>query len=271
MRHTEVAKSPGHCGYDRQESVVGSCISRHIVAAEKIKITRKGVRVFHDRVKPACLADPEEYDDDQSDRHENTLDQVCRGNGKETAERRIPDDDDSTYDHGGVIIKAEQTVEKRSDRLEARCSIRYKENDDDQRRDACKRMALVAVPSRKEIRNRKCPDLVGVSAKQSRDQQPVEVCSDSETDCSPADLRNTGEVSQSRKTHEQITAHIRSFRTHRRDERSELSSADEELARAAAGSAAVEQHSDQDHGNQIDHDDCQDHSLCRCHNNSPPP
>ena len=118
-------------------------------------------------------------------------------------------------------------------------------------------MALVIISSGEEIRNREGADLIRITAKPFCDQQEVQICADRKTNSCPADFGNTREVSQTRETHQQVTAHVGCLRAHCCDDRSERTTADIEISRTAAASAPVEVRADEQHRTKI-HNNCKD-------------
>ena len=93
---------------------------------------------------------------------------------------------------------------------------------------------------------------MGISAQPCRSEQPVEICSDCEAYCGPADIGNAGEIRESGQTHKQVARHIARLCAHCGNERTELSAAEVEIGGRFVLPRAAEadyQHSDEVDGN----------------------
>ena len=229
MRHSEITKAPRQCGNDREESIRGGRPVNRVIRLCKTQVTGQAARIFHNRSESACLADAEHQNNYQRDGHDDTLDKVSRAGCEETAHGCVEHDDDRADDHRRMVVHAEQAVEELSAGGKARCRIRNKENDNDKRRDQGQNIFFVAETVGEEFRQRNGIRHFRITPEFLCHQKPVKICTDCKSDHGPAYVRNTGQVRQSRQSHQKITAHIGCFRTHRGDERPELSSAQEEI------------------------------------------
>ena len=262
MGHSEVAETPCQRGDDGQETVGSRALVRPVVALEKVQVARKLLRVGDDVVHAACLLDPEEDDDDQSDGHKDTLDQVRGGDRHEAAQRRVGDDDNGTRDHGRVVLNAEEAVEQGSHCLEAGSSVRDKEDDDDKRRDQRNGMFRISVALGEILRDGDGVDLRGIPTQKLCHQQEVQIGAAGEADDGPAALCDARDVGKARKAHQQIGTHVRRFRAHGGDDRSQGTAADVEFIGAVSRSLSAEIETDEQHGAQVCHDGGDDNTLC---------
>ncbi len=129
-----------------------------------------------------------------------------------------------------MIVKAEQRIKELAARRKARGGVRDKEYQDDKRRDAHQDIFLLVKSAGEEVGDSDRADLMGVDTQLLCDKQPVDVCTGSQTDNRPAHVGDTAEVGKSGQTHKQVAAHIGSLRAHGGDDRTELSSAEVEVA-----------------------------------------
>ena len=176
---------------------------------------------MNNRAHTSGLNNSEDNDDHERNRHKDTLYKVRGGNSEESAEDSVADNDDRAENHSYVIFNVEQAVEQCTDRFKSGSGIRNKENQDDKGCNNRNMMLAVIVSSREKVRDRKSTDLIGITAKLACDKKEVKICTDSKSDRCPADFRNTREVCQSRKAHQQVRTHIRCLSTHGCYDRSE--------------------------------------------------
>ncbi len=92
-------------------------------------------------------------------------------------------------------------------------------------------MTLVMVTVGKEIRDGDgVVSYYGIAAETLCYQKPVQIGSDCKSDRGPACVCNTGQICYARETHEKPAAHIRCFRTHCGNDRSELTASEIKVA-----------------------------------------
>ena len=262
MRHAEVAQAPRQRGDDAQRAESAGRALRPVVALRHVQITRQRLRAGEHGLRAARQIHAEEHDDDQRDRHEDGLDEVGGGHGQEAAQHRIADDDRRADEHGHVVVPAKQAAEQHADGLEAGGGVGHKEHDDDQCGNQGEQMALVPVAAGEVIRHGDGAQVLGVDAQALGHQQEVEIGAHRQTDDGPADLRQSGEVRQTRQAHQQIGAHVGGLRAHGGDQRAELAAAEVKIA-GARRTAAGKRHTDanchdevQRHGQRDNHPGC---------------
>ena len=127
MGHTEIAQSPCHCRYDREETVRLFLTSLVVVHIEGGEISWQRFGVVHDTLHAACLVEGEDYDDDKCEGHDDALHEVGGGHGHEAAHDGVGYYDEGTHYHGLMVTYAEQAVEKYADGLETCRGIRDEE------------------------------------------------------------------------------------------------------------------------------------------------
>ena len=151
MGHSKVSQSPGHHGKNGDHAV-GSCgIGNRIVNLGHGQISCKRACVIHNGVPSACNVNSVKNNNDQSNAHYNTLNQICGRNSHKSTHNSISDNHYSAYNHGCVVVKAEQTVKKSSDCLKAGCGIGNKENQDNDGRNAHQNIFLIPIPAGEEL------------------------------------------------------------------------------------------------------------------------
>ena len=164
--------------------------------------------------------DSVKYDNHQRNTHNNTLNQVCGGYGHKTAHDGVTYDYYRSDNHRHMILDSEETGEQCSDRLKARRRIRNKENQNYNRRDTHQNVFLVPETSGKEIRNGNRVAFYRIAAQTLRHNQPVQIGSQTQADSGPTSVRDAGQISDARQSHQEPAAHIGSLRAHRRYQRS---------------------------------------------------
>lgn len=157
MGHPKVAQSPRKGGHNAQAAERCFCAGGNVIALGQIQIAGQRAGVVDHRRQAAGLMDPEEYHGDQGDGHENGLDQIGEGNRHEAAHHRVADHHDGAYDHGGVVIHAEQAVEQRADGLEAGGGVGNEEHQNHHGGDAGKAVLFIPETAGEEVRTVMAP------------------------------------------------------------------------------------------------------------------
>ena len=228
MRHAEVAEAPCHQRYDSQQRI-GLCLAADVSHGQR-QIAGQLLCIIHNIVKAACCVNTEYNDHYKCQSHNDTLDKVSCTCCKESADTCVQDDYDGTDYHCGVILNIKERVEQLAACCKAGRCIWNKENQDYQCSYTLKSVALVTVTVLEEIRNRDRLAVLSVGSQSLCNDEPVYICTYSQTDSRPACLRSTAEECNARKSHKQPAAHIGRFRTHCCNDRAEFSAAQIEIA-----------------------------------------
>ena len=179
---------------------------------------------------------------------------------QEAAERAVQHNDCGAQEHGGHVVHAEHGGEQLAARRKAGSGIGDKEDDNDNGRNQGERVALVPEALGEKLGNGNGMDALGVDTQTLGNQQPVEICADSQTDGSPRRLRKTRHQRKTGQAHQKPAAHVRRLRTHRRDERTELSAAEIEILGALVFLGCLD--TDADHHTQVQHDGNRNDNIC---------
>ena len=265
MRHAKVAEAPCERGDDAQSAVRRGCAARSIVALRHVKVARQRTGIVDDRVQSARLLHAEAYDDDERNGHEDRLDQVGERNGHEAAHHRVQHDHNAADDHCRMILHTKEAVEERADGLEAGRRVGNEENEDHDRRDAGEQMLLISEAAGEKVGDRDGAEFGRIPAQAARDDQPVEIRADGQTDGRPRHLRQSAEVGKARQTHQKVAAHIARLGAHGRDDGAHLAPAEVEVVRAAAAALFAKIHADEHHRDEIENDGHYNNDLCACH------
>ena len=263
--HPEVAQAPGQGGDDAEPAEAGSGAGSGVIALGQAQVAGQSPGVLHDGVQAAGLADAEAHHHNERRRHKDALHQVGGGHGQKAAQHGVADDDHGADDHGGVVIKAEEAVEKGAHCLEAGGGIGNKEHQDHNGRDAGEGVALILVTAGKEVRHRDGPQAVGITADALGHDEPVEVGAHGQADAGPGDLRQAAEVGQARQAHEEVAAHVAGLRAHGGDHGTEAPAAEIEIVGTAAAAPAAEINADKQHRRKVNDDGDKDHDLGTLH------
>ena len=124
-----------------------------------------------------------------------------------------------------MIGEAEKAVEQRADGLEAARRVGHEEDEDDDGRDAHEDVAAVAETLGVELGYRHRPHADAVAAQTARDQQPVHIGADAQTQDRPEGIGQTRDVGQAGNAHQQPRTHVGSLGTHGGHEGAQLASA----------------------------------------------
>ena len=114
-----------------------------------------------------------EYDHDQGNCHDDTLDQVGGGDRQKSSHNGVTYNNNGTHDHSHMIINAEQAGEQSSDSLKTGSGVRDKENQNHDSRDTHQDVLFIVKSSGKEIRNGDSIADYGVTAQPLGYNQPV--------------------------------------------------------------------------------------------------
>ena len=121
---------------------------------------------------------------------------------------------------------------EREKKLRSLCDEEREEYENEYSRDRHNDLLLFAEAVREELGN---SDRVvrsnAVSAESLGDDKPVEVGTDGQTDGGPGGLRQATHHGDGRKTHEEPAAHVGGLRAHGGDQGTQLTAAEEEIAR----------------------------------------
>ena len=128
-----------------------------------------------------------------------------------------------------MVINAEKSTEQFTAGTESRSGIRNKENYNDECSKRHENSLIVLVSYRKIIGNCNRTDMVRVVSEFLCHNEPIKISTYRKTDNRPTYIRSACKQSESRQTHKQITAHIRSLRTHSGNERTEFSASQIEI------------------------------------------
>ncbi len=267
MRHAEVAESPCQRGDNRQRRVRAGLACNRIIGLCKAEVAGQLLRAGDDLIPAAGRPDTETKHRQQCNRHDDGLNKIRERRGKKSAGCRIEHDDDRADDHREMIIHSEQRMKKLPAGRKSGRRIGNEKNDDPDRCQKGQYMLCITVPVGEKLRQRNRVRPLRVAAQLLRDQQPVEIRTAGQPDYRPPHIRSACEICQSRQTHQQITAHIRSLGAHRRDQRPELPASQIEIADRLVFLRQPD--SDAHHRNQIDAHRRQHQKLCSRHIASP--
>ena len=239
MRHTEVAQTPGHGGNDGQESIVADLSGGHIAQFGQAQIACHIVGIVAHSRPTAGRLDAEHQNDDQRQRHDDGLNQVGGGHRQETAQNGVDDDNCGTDQHGSRVVKAEQAVEQLTDGGKAGSGVGDEEYDNDKGANTAQKLPVVRKALGNELRYGDGVDLGGVNAQTLGHQQPVQICTHSQTDGRPGSVGHAGNVSHAGQTHQQPGTHVAGLGTHGRHNGVQTAAAQIEVGGIAGAAAGI--------------------------------
>ena len=262
MGHTEVAKTPGQGGENHQRSVAACLTGVDVGGSSEAEVAGDLLCVCNDGINTAGGVDAEDENNDESKGHDNALDKACDRGCHEAAHCAVSNNDDSGDDHGGHVIKTEEGVEKLAAGGEAGSGIGYKENDNGDGADDLNKLGVVSEAACKEVGNSDGAQLAGVESQSLRNDEPVEVGAQSQTNGGPAGLSHTAEQSQTGNAHQQICTHIGGFSTHCGDNGAHLSGAEVKILGGLIGRVL---YADKQHTHHIDCYSSKNNNRCSSH------
>ena len=136
MGHSKVSQSPGHHGKNGNHAVGSGGIGSGIVNLSHGQVSGQRAGIVHNGIPSAGNVNSVENNNNQSNTHDNALNQICGGNSHKSTHNGISDNDYGADNHSCMIVEAKQTVKQGSDCFKAGCSIGDKENKDNV--DKCK-------------------------------------------------------------------------------------------------------------------------------------
>ena len=152
MGHSKVSQSPGHHGKNGDRAV-GSCgLGNRIVNLGHGQISGQRAGIVHNGIPSACNVNSVKNNNNQSNAHYNTLNQIRGRNSHKSTHNGISDNHHSADNHSCMVVKAEQTVKKSSDCFKAGGSIGNKENQDNDSSNAHQNIFLIPIPAGEELR-----------------------------------------------------------------------------------------------------------------------
>ena len=128
MRHTKVTKPPCQGGTDGQDGIWLRRIGGNVISLMEGQIARQRLCIVDDSIQSACLADTESNYHNQGNGHNDALQQIRCAGCQETTDAGIRNDDNSTQNHGNVIIHAKERLKQFAAGRESGCRIGDKEN-----------------------------------------------------------------------------------------------------------------------------------------------
>ena len=153
MGHAEITETPGQGGGNHQRGVAAGLFCKNAGAGGEAQIAGNGLCVCNYRVPSAGSTDAEEEDDDEGKGHHNALNETGDGGSHETAEGAVGHNHDGGDNHGGHIIKAEETVEELTAGGKTGCHVRDKENDDHQSAQRFNELSVIPEACGEKIRH----------------------------------------------------------------------------------------------------------------------
>ena len=111
------------------------------------EITRHGRSILYNGVPATCKVDAIKHDDNQRERHDDTLDQVSRGYSEESAKDRVANDDNSSDDHCHMVVYLIEARKQCSDSFKSRCGVRDEEDKNGECGDAHQDILIIAKSS----------------------------------------------------------------------------------------------------------------------------
>ena len=179
------------------------------------KISRERLSILNNGRHASGYINTKDKYNNQCDRHNDALDKICGGCGKESAQCCIADDDQCTDDHGNLIIDPEHAGKKLSAGGKTGSGIRDKKDYDENSTDRLENFFLITVAvAEKGWKGNRISCYMSIAADSFCYDPPVQISTDGKSDGCPAGIGNSGQISKSRKSHQKPTAHVRSFGTH---------------------------------------------------------
>ena len=265
MGHSKIPQSPCHGRQYGYNTIRGRCVVSHVVDMGHAKVSCQGTGVVSHGIPAACNLDAKEYNDNQRNAHDNTLNQVRGGHCHKPSHDCVSDDDHSACDHCHMVIYAEQAVEQGSHRLKARRGIGNKENQDNDGGNAHQYVPVIPVAAGEKVGYGDGPACNGITAQAPGNNQPVEICTHGQTNGGPARIRDAGQVCNSRQAHEKPAAHIRSLGAHGSYQCAQFAASQIEFVGRITAALFAEIKTYIYHGRQIHGDGCQDSYLSSTH------
>ena len=225
MRHTEVAEAPSKRRCHRQCAVASDSAFRDVKSLKYIEVSVHILYIAEDIAHAVRHSFADAENDQKCDRHDDGLDEVRGRCREESAERAVEHDDDRAGDHGVGVGNIEQRGKEFTAGGESRRGVWHEENYDEDCGNKCDDVMLIAEALTKEIRERDRIDFLRIDTESFRDEEPVQVCTHRQAERRPECLRNTRHQGNRRKSHQEPGAHVGSLRTHRGNDRTELSAA----------------------------------------------
>ena len=167
---------------------------------------------------------------DLIEKADDTLDEVGKGCGQESAQSTVGYDNHGTQDHSQSVVHTEQGGEQLTAGGKAGGGVRNEENNDKQSRDQGQHAMLITKATGKEVGQGEGVHTLTVYAQGLGHEQPVEVCTDGKTDGGPRGLGQSTHQGNGGKTHQEPSAHIGGLCAHGRDVRAKRTAAQEKAA-----------------------------------------
>ena len=250
--HSEVAQAPRHGGDDVHQAVRGGRTLGGVVAGHHGQVAGQALGVGHNGIPAARRANAVHQHSHKGQAHHDGLDEVCGGNGAETARDGIAHDDAGRDHHGRHVIHAEQAVEQLAASGKARSRVGHKEHDDDHRAQCVEQIALVVEAQGQELRHGDGFQIGRIPPQPPGHDEPVQPGAQRQADGGPAGRGDAGEVGKTRHSHQQPAGHIAGFGAHGRDQRAHFAAAEVEIGAVVVGLAVCKPN--QQHCHQIDDD-----------------
>ena len=229
------------------------------------QVSCQGTGVVCHGVPAAGYMDAEKYNDNQRNAHDDALNQVRGGYCHKASHDRVTDNYHCACYHCSVIVYAEQAVEQGSHCLESGGGVGNKENQNYDGGNTHQYVPVIPVTAGEKVRYGNGPACYGIAAQALGNNQPVEICTNSQTNGGPACIRDAGQGCNSRQTHEKPAAHIRSLGAHGSYQCAQFAASQIEFVGRITAALFAEIKTYIYHGCQIHDDGCQDSNLSSTH------
>ncbi len=250
VRLTEIAEAPGEQRDDRDGAErpasrpppVGEVdLGAHVQQARCPAV--EGVAQCPEA---AQRADADSGEHEQGEEHQRALHHVRQAHGEEATQARVDDDDQGGQSHSQPEPDIENVLEQESACHQPTGDVDGEEDESDRRGDHPKHPGAVLEPLFQIGRQAHgVPGSLGVGAQPRRDEQPVEVGTDHQTDRDPAGAQ-TGRVHRSGKGQEQPAGHVAGSRGQGGDEGTEPAAPQGEVGKGVGATGGPDTCSDHD-------------------------
>lgn len=207
MGHTEITEAPTEGREEGDEADIFGAVGEDEEVIH-MGLTEEGVLGVQG-VDSAEGDDGGDGDDDDGEEHEEALDEVGPADGFETSEEGIAEDDADAEGEGELVGEVEDGIEELGAGDETGGGIDEEEDEDDEGGDDTEEVGVVLEAVIEEIGD--CDSVTGdtgIVAEAEGDILPIEVGTDTEAECDPEGIGDTGEVGGAWEAHQEPATHI---------------------------------------------------------------
>lgn len=206
MRHTEVAQTPGKTGEDSRpgNTAVGALKQVEVVADDRAVSIQE---LYRGEIRGAENAHQRNYY--QCPEHQQALYHVRPAHREESAEEGVGNNNDRADGQGSGVVQVKDEAEQLCAAAERRSRIDQEEHEDYRRAGQADNRLLCEEALLEVLRDSDgVAGGIGHLAELCREELPVEVCTDEQTDGDPA-FGQTVQEDGAGESHQQPAAHIR--------------------------------------------------------------